>query len=275
MSVRLESYTPVGRIVAGSVSKPQLLDMSGKPRTKPQYFFALAVRKDDPAINDLLTQIYTFGIQSYSHLPAIQQRAQQWLQPGSQFAWKIDDGDNQKFAGKIGYPGHWVFKFGTTYALRTVDRELKSMAAELIRNGYFAVVAFNIVANGKSDHTAGIFMNPSVVQFVAYGEEILGGAPIEALLPAAIPATLPPGAFMTPMTPAARVAQLTATPVTSLPPGASMTPGLSIGPASPNAVLTPPVPAPGFTTPTGVNASAETASPFNPSVHGFALGGAR
>jgi hypothetical protein len=201
MAARFEAITPVARIIAGSTSKSFENDMSGKPRAKPQYFIAVAIRKDDASINGLLNDIFQFGMQSYSQYPHIQARAQMWLSSGSQFAWKIEDGDHPKFAAKGHYKGHYVFKFTTTLGIRCIDRDNRPIPADAIKAGYFVDVAFNVAPNMKIDHTAGLYMNPVFVRLLAYGEEIVGGPAPEKVFTAPAPTMLPPGATMTPQAP--------------------------------------------------------------------------
>jgi len=179
MTNRLDLISSAGRIVAGNVAKANPLDMNGKPRAKPQYFFALAIAKNDPAINGLMTQMYQFAHGQYAQYPDVLRRIQLGLQPNTGFAWKIDDGDSPKLRERPGHAGHWIFKFSTTIAPKAVDRNNQLIDPTHIKTGYYADVAFSVSANGKTDHTAGIYVNPNFVRLLGYGEEIVAGPTAE------------------------------------------------------------------------------------------------
>lgn len=214
---RLSLTSFPGRLVAVAdgvdLVKPSLTDMHGKPRPKPQYFFRVAIPKTTPGINEQLVQIAHFAHQAYAQYPFIQQRILPPAAPGhpqyysigrkgTQFAFKIDDGDVPNQRGKIGegYAGCWIFNFATTLPLRCINRENVTIGAENFRLGCFVDVAFNVEPNGKLDHTAGIYLNPNFVRLLGYGQEIQRGPTAEEAF-ANAPAQLPPGASMTPLAP--------------------------------------------------------------------------
>lgn len=179
MSNRLDLISSAGRIVAGNVAKANPLDMNGKPRTKPQYFFALAIAKTDPNVGALMQNMFQFAMQQYSQYPDVTRRIQMGLAPGSQFAWKIDDGDSAKLRERPGHAGCWIFKFSTTIAPKAVDRNNQLIDPTHIKTGYYADVAFSVSANAKTDHTAGLYVNPNFVRLLGYGEEIVAGPTAE------------------------------------------------------------------------------------------------
>lgn len=195
---RIDLRTPVGRLVMGDLAKPNPNDMHGKPRDKPQYFFALAVPKSDPNVIPLINQIMQHAWNSYSQMPDVTGRLQAGL-AAPDFAWKIDDGD-QKHADKQGCAGCWIFKFATTLPIRAANRENQQIDPATIELGSYADVAFTVAINGNRDRTAGIYMNPNCVRLLGYGERIVPGPSIDTLMGAA-PAALPPGASMTPVAP--------------------------------------------------------------------------
>lgn len=214
---RLSLTSFPGRLVAVAdgmdLVKPSLTDMHGKPRPKPQYFFRVAIPKTTPGINEQLVQIAHFAHQAYAQYPFIQTRILPPAAPGhpqyysigrkgTQFAFKIDDGDVPNQRGKIGegYAGCWIFNFATTLPLRCINRENVAIGAENFRLGCFVDVAFNVEPNGKLDHTAGIYLNPNFVRLLGYGQEIQRGPTAEEAF-ANAPAQLPPGASMTPLAP--------------------------------------------------------------------------
>lgn len=202
MTNRLDLISSAGRIVAGNVAKANPLDMNGKPRTKPQYFFALAIAKTDPNVGALMQAMYQFALQQYSQYSDVVRRIQLGLQPNTQFAWKIDDGDSPKLRDRPGHAGCWIFKFSTTIAPRAVDRNNQLIDPTHIKTGYYADVAFSVSANGKTDHTAGLYVNPNFVRLLGYGEEIVAGPTAEQRFGAA-PA--PQMGSSTPVAPAGAV----------------------------------------------------------------------
>ena len=179
MAASLSLISPAGRIVAGSVSKPSLKDMKGKERAKPQYFFALAIPKTDPAVQAMLGQFWNLAIETVFNnpraTPALKAAINEWLRPKSGFAWKIDDGDNPKYADRPGYAGCWIVKYTTTFALRCYDRDARPIPAESVKTGYYADVAMSVSHNGYFDDQAGLYVNPNMVRLLGYGEEIQAG----------------------------------------------------------------------------------------------------
>lgn len=212
----LEFRTPVGRLVSGSVSIASDKGYNGAKRETPQYFFALAVRKDDPGAIPLLTNIQNHAWQSYGATPhaAIVHSKIQHGPIGKQFpagiqapfAWKVEDGDAPEHASKEGWPGCWVFKFTTTLPIYCANAQNQQIDPATVQLGWFAEVAGSTVINGNADHTAGIYLNPRCVRIVGYGQQIVPGPNAAALFGDSVPA-LPPGASPTPVAPAAAMPQ--------------------------------------------------------------------
>jgi hypothetical protein len=218
-NAKLHGNTPVGRLVEGSLTHPSTVDMYGKPRAKPEFFFGIAVRKDEPSLPGLFGQIYNHAHAGYQQHPYVQQRMLTPVNPhdpnamryisigmkGIQFAWKIGDGDQPNDRGVLNpdAKGCWIWRFKSTYAPNTVDRNNVKIDPASIKLGAFVDVAFSTSVNGKVDHTAGLYMNPVFVRFIAFGQEIDKGISAEeAFRNAAVPAHLPPGASLTPIAPA-------------------------------------------------------------------------
>ena len=202
---KLQFITPVGRIVTGNLSVPSETDYHGKPRDKPQFFFGLAIPKSDQGVMDLIQKVMTHAYQGYQASQIVQQRLQDGLN-ARDFAWKIDDGDDPKFADRPAYAGNFILKFTTTIPLRCYDQNNVQMDPAAIKTGYFAQVAGSMAVNGNADHTAGIYMNPNGVRFIAYGEEIVSGpSPDQMFAGASVPTQLPPGASTTPVAPASQM----------------------------------------------------------------------
>lgn len=200
---RIDLKTPCGRLVAGNLATAS--EGKGKyKKDKPQYFFALAVSKHDPQISQLLQQIIGHAWQTYQFAPPVIQRIQNapYGDPlrAANFAWKIDDGDDPKFADKEGYPGSWILKFATTIPFRCADAGNQQLDPNTIDLGNYGDVAFSVEINGNIDDTAGIYLNPVCFRLLGFGTKIISGPSIDQLMGNA-PAQLPPGASMTPVAP--------------------------------------------------------------------------
>ena len=249
---RVNFTTPVGRMVMGSMYKPNTTDAEGKPlvvKTGPNagqprsnFFFALAIPKgaethwSQTAWGQL---IYKTG------LAAFPQAAQ-----SPAFAWKIDDGDSvipnkrgKKPVDNEGWKGNWILKFSGGYAPKVYRQDgsgyVQVTDVDYVKPGYYIEVNGTVDGNG-SQSQPGVYLNHSMVCFRAFGPEIVFGmAPEEAgfgqsALPAGATLTPPPSAF--PM-PAAAPA---ATPVAA--PPVTVTP-------NPGFLQVPSAPAPGASTP--------------------------
>jgi len=252
MAERQAITSPVGRIVAGSLYKPNTTDFDGKllvyktgsdaGKARVQYFFAVAIPKNPGETHWAYTewgkQIWSVGNVAF---PQAAKRPD--------FAWKIEDGDsmipnkrNRKPAEQEGWRGCWVIKFTSSFA-PTIYREDKSSSSgwgqltepEAVKPGYYVQVAFTVDGNGQQGNP-GVYLNPSMVCFRAYGAEISFGPNVEDAGFGAAP--LPAGASLTPP-PASTL------PAAPPPAGASLTPP----PAStlPAAPPVPVYPNPGFT----------------------------
>jgi hypothetical protein len=226
----LNLTTPVGRLVMGSLYKPDTTDMTGKPlvvrsgpnagQPKVQYFFAVAIPKEAGHTHWAQTvwgkQIWNHG---HAEFPA-------GNADNPSFAWKIVDGDsqvlnenNRKPCDREGYPGNWVISFTSGFASKICNKDGSAAITEpdAIKLGYYVQVNCNVAGNGGPPN-AGIFINPSIVALSAYGEEIsyIGADPKAAGFGAA---PLPQGATTTP--PASFVPPVTLPPVATPPPVAS------------------------------------------------------
>jgi hypothetical protein len=171
--------SPAGRIVAGSIFKPSTKDMKGKVREKPQYFFALAIPKTDPAAQAMLGQFWQLVVENVFNNPRatliLQTAINEWIRPKSGFAWKIDDGDHPKHADKEGYAGHWVVKYTTTIPIKCYDREARQIDPASVKTGYYVDVAMTVQPNGYFDDQAGLYVNPNMVRLLGFGAEIQPG----------------------------------------------------------------------------------------------------
>jgi len=221
---RINFTTPVGRLVMGSLYKPQTTDADGKPlvvksgpnagQPKVTYFFALAIPKNPGETHWSQTPwgatIYKAGSEAFP----------QACQAPS-FAWKVVDGDstipNKKGIAPItreGYKGNWVISFSSGFAPKIYNNDGSQAIVEpdAVKLGYFVQVNADVDGNG-SNQNPGVYINHSMVALSAYGPEIVVGADAssvgfgQAPLPAGA-TTTPPAAF----TPSAQPAPVAAAP---------------------------------------------------------------
>ena len=222
METKVNLVSPVGRIVMGSLYKPNTTDFDGKPlvvKTGPNagqprsnYFFALAIPKTgenhwaNVPPNSLGVswgrRIWEVGNTAF---PAAAQR--------NGFAWKIEDGDSvipnkkgRKPCDNEGWPGHWVLKFSGGFAPKIYKQEggayLQVTEPDFVKCGYYVEVSFSVDGNGQAGNP-GVYLNHSLVCFRAYGTEISFGPDVNEVgfgqspLPAG--ATLVPAAGSIPM----------------------------------------------------------------------------
>lgn len=182
----LKLLSPIGRLVQGSLYDPITTDLDNKPikyktgkktgQDAARYYFAVAIKKG----KEKSWKMTEWG-------KKIADLAEREAAPGaterSDFAWKIEDGDddepNQNHRRNCdleGYPGNWVIKFSTFIAPQIVNAKAEQLTQEgFIKTGYFVQVYFSVVYNNPAHKTTvknGLFLNPEIVSFQAYGEEI-------------------------------------------------------------------------------------------------------
>lgn len=257
MSTPQEILFPVGRIVAGSVSKPNDTDNNGKPRVytsgpnigKPRitYDFAIAIPKTAGHTHWAQTE---WGAKIYAIGAAAHPNAHQ----SPSFAWKVKDGDStipnrkgNKPCDQEGFPGHWVMWFSSGYPVRTLrDNGTAPMPADQVKNGHYVQV-FGSCA-GNTGETPGVYLNHNLVNWVAFGPEISSG-PDPRSVGFGVGVTLPPGATLTPPAgsftppvPAAPGAPALPPGVPALPVAVAPHPGFLPSAAAP--AVTPPLPVP-------------------------------
>lgn len=195
--------TPVGRFVSGSITQKQTTGYQNKPipEEKQMYEFGVAISKQDPGVVPMLQQIAAHAFASYANAPHIQQLIQQMDFGVRGFSWKIADGDkpNKKGQTNPNTVGHWVIYFSSMY-IEFCDQNNVDMPAENIKRGSFVMVSFTVATNDAVDDQAGIYVNPQIVKFVAFGDEIRGGISADdAFGDSPIPQQLPAGASLTPV----------------------------------------------------------------------------
>lgn len=185
MTQRTDLLTPAGRLVMGSLYKPNLTDAEGKPlvvksgpnigQPRQDYYFALAVPK---------------GAEQHwaqTEWGALVFRAGQTGHPQAHqaptYAWKIKDGDStipnrkgKKPCDQEGFPGHWVLSFSSGYPPKTVrdNGTVPILESEVINLGDWVQV-FGSVGDNGSQSQPGVFLNHSMVNLVGFGQRISTG----------------------------------------------------------------------------------------------------
>lgn len=178
--------TPVGRLVMGSLYKPNDRDANGSPlvvKTGPnigqprvEYLVAVAIPKGAE----------THWKQTPWGQVIYQAAVAAW--PGGQyqtptFAWKIVDGDSQipnkkgrKPCDQAGHKGCWVLKFSGGFApeIYNANGTQQLMEPGHVKLGYFIQVSGTVDGNGNQGNP-GIYLNHRFVAFSAFGDEITTG----------------------------------------------------------------------------------------------------
>ena len=211
--------TPVCRLVMGDPFEPETTDADGKPLVvksganigapRVSYFIAVAIPKTDPTFGALWETVRAIGAAAFPRehtLPS--------------FAWKITDGDDQtpnkkgkRPCDREGFPGHWVLHMssGLAPSVWTLGGAERIVDPSRVKVGDYVRVNFSAAGN-KSSQNPGIFLNPSMIELVGYGEAIVSGPQASAIFGAA-PAALPPGASSTPVASAPPIAPPAPAPV--------------------------------------------------------------
>lgn len=227
--------TPTGRLMWGDLYTPNEKNMTGQPlmtqagQPRKDYSFGLAIPKTqtDWRNEPWGKVIYLVGYQAFPN-----------AYQNPRFSWKIIDGDSMepnergnKPAEQEGYPGHWILRFGSSFApdLFTLvgkpagARPEQLVQKDAIQPGDYVQVNFNIDGN-KQAAKPGVYLNHGMVCLIAYGPRISrrNGNPETAGFghAGALPAnasTMPPGEFAPAPQPAPQPAPAPA-PVAAPPP---------------------------------------------------------
>jgi hypothetical protein len=257
MSQRTDILFPVGRLVAGSLTKPQTTDMENRPLTvksgpnagqpRVDYYFAVAIPKGAEqswAQTEWGQKIYATGVAGF---------------PGGQansptFAWKVKDGDSnvpnvkgKKPCDQEGYPGHWIVSMSSGFAPKTFSANgQQAVSPDSIKLGHYVQV-FGSVGSNDSQMKPGVFINHNMLAHAGFGPEIYAGPDPTSVgfggtpLPAGASATPLPGMASAANVPAAAVPAAAALP--GMPAAVAAPAPTPIIPVVPNAgILTPPAP---------------------------------
>jgi hypothetical protein len=249
---RTNFTTPVGRLLIGSLYKPQTTDAEGHPlvikngpnagQPKVRYFFAVGFPKQPGETHWGQTPwgatVWKVGHEAF---PAGQADS-------PTFSWKVVDGDSQvpnragkKPCDREGYPGNWVVSFSSGFAPEIYNKDGSSPIAEpdAVKLGYYVQVNADVDGN-SSQQQPGVFINHSMVALSAYGPEIYLGpdATTAGFGAAALPAgamSAPAPAFAPPARPAATTPPTFAPPAATFPPAPPANPAFLAVPVAPGA----------------------------------------
>lgn len=197
--------TPVGRIVEGSLSQGNTKDAEGQPLTykdgspRVNYYIGLAISKSDPKWPAVKAQIYEEARKAFpAHFAPNGE-------PYPTFGIKIIDGDSMvpnkkgtKPCDKEGFKGHWILKLSSGYAPKCFEKGgHQAKPAEEIKRGYYVRCAASVAGN-DSTQNPGIYVNLQMVEFQAFGPEIVTGPAAEDVFKDDA-GYLPPGASAMPI----------------------------------------------------------------------------
>jgi len=181
------------------------------PEDKQSFWFAVAIEKNAPGMNEMLGLMFKAAQAGYGQAPHIMAQINMGL-AATAFSWKIVDGDEMRANPTTGAQeprwkhgkGCWVVKFSTTLQIASAKYQggvPTYCDPSEIKRGYYVTVPFSTSANGNMDHTAGVYLNPQTVCLVGFGPEIVGGPSLEQQLGAGPGAYMPAGMTQTPQLP--------------------------------------------------------------------------
>ena len=235
-----------GRLVRGDLFTGNDKNKEGGPRISKSgqpitsFFITVAIRKDDPCLAKFFGMVSFVGERDF---PSGQSK-----QPG--FKSKIQDGDllhNDRTGQQVPWPewghGHYIVNMEqVNQPIHTVDQNNAPIVdRNLIKNGDYVMVSVGVRGNDNQGLNAGLYLDPSIVKLIGYGEAIIT-RPDAATVFGEAPVALPPGASATP------VAAVGAMPATAQVMGNYQQPI----PADAPAYQPPPAAAPGTSPPVGV-----------------------
>jgi len=205
--------SPVGRLISGDPWTKQTTDANNRPipEDKQSFWFAVAIEKNAPGMNEMLGLMFKAAQAGYGQAPHIMAQINMGL-AATAFSWKIADGDEMRANATTGEQelrwkhgkGCWIAKFSTTLPIASAKYQGAVPTycdPSEIKRGYYVTVPFSTSANGNMDHTAGVYLNPQTVCLVGFGAEIVGGPSLEQQLGAGPGTYMPAGMTQTPQLP--------------------------------------------------------------------------
>ncbi len=191
----------IGRFVQGSLFEGSTKDHLGNERRdrqgnpKIQFYLGLAVPQGD-AFNALWAAITAKA--------ALDFPGGEYNQPG--FAWKIENGDQEKFANREGLAGHWLIRMTSGYAIKCVDASNPPQPItdpNMAKRGCYLQVSIGVVGNGQppvaQGGKPGMYLNPRIAMLAGFGTEIVTGPNAAEVFAPERRLALPAGASATPL----------------------------------------------------------------------------
>ncbi len=172
-----------------------LTDKKGDPRV--EYFFAIAIPKTSPEWLAFKAQIDAIALASW---PAGQSAL-------PDFSWKIVDGDAPKNSNKEGFAGHWIIRCSNGFPIEVFTAGGTALVLDKsgLKRGDWIRAYIQVVSNCDATYP-GLYVNPSMIEVVGFGEEIKGG-PDGAQVFGGNAAVLPAGVSATPVGSTTTIAQ--------------------------------------------------------------------
>ena len=202
---RIRVNLPVARIVQGDLYKANDKDMkTGQPRVYPPghrlagqpkitYFFALAIKKQGEqhwSQTSWGQPIWALGYAAWPKLVDQNPNSPRRGYLPDDFAWKIEDGDDQKphkpqggRPGRVnaqteGMPGHWIVGCSSVYPPKIIDSGFAPITEpSAVKRGFWVEAVVSVDSN-ETDGNPGIYVNGEFVMFRAIDKE-LGGQAID------------------------------------------------------------------------------------------------
>lgn len=200
-------YTPGGRFVSGDLDKKQDKDYEGKPvpPEEQEYYFALAIPKNQPGMQEMLATLFGIAQSAYGQHPMVSQEIAAGLNARN-FSWKVDDGDIPRTDQKTGQvkeipdyiKGCWIVKFMTKYDIGACNENGIDIPRTEVKRGDYIDVMYTAGPNGRFDGNAGIKLYPNAVRRIRVGDPISGAVAASQAF-AGRAAQVPAGAPETPV----------------------------------------------------------------------------
>lgn len=197
-------FTPVGRIVQGSVAMQQQTDMdTNQKMVNPDgtpvmgTFLALAFPKVLPngqpntEFDAMWAQLTQIAAASW---PQLFPQGAAGACSNPRFSWKYQDGDGTDQSGKSvadkpGFRGNHILRYYTSYPLRCFHEgkfaahEEIQKPEDIIKRGYWVRLLAEVKSNNATGtQVPGISQFPKLLSFVERGEEIVSGPNAEETL---------------------------------------------------------------------------------------------
>lgn len=201
---------PVGRLLQGDCYKARDKDMQGRQLTvktgknagQPRVEWPLSVGiPKTPGVTHWGLETWGVPILAYGRTSWPQGQAEK-----TSFAWKIIDGDStelnegtppRRWCDIEGFPGNWVVKFKSGFAVKVVDADGNALLQEgVVKAGHYIEVLATIDSN-ENVSKPGLYINHNYVAYRGFGPEITTGPDPKSI--GFGKSALPPGASSVPL----------------------------------------------------------------------------